>query len=93
VENQAPALPQTFADALQLAADQARKIEEQNKALEIAAPKVEFVDRYADASGLKGFREVCKLLGVKENVFRRFLTEEGGYVSAWRKNDSIRTAY
>ncbi len=76
-ENQAPALPQTFADALQLAADQARKIEEQNKALEVAAPKVEFVDRYTDASGLKGFREACKLLGVKENVFRRFLIDEG----------------
>lgn len=77
LENQqAPALPQTFAEALQLAADQARQIEQQNEQLAIAAPKAEFVDKYVQADGLKGFREVCKLLGVKETVFRRFLEAE-----------------
>lgn len=73
---QAPSLPQSFAEALQLAADQAKQIEQQEQALALAAPKIEFVDRYADADGLKGFREVCKLLGVKENVFRQFLEAE-----------------
>ncbi|QSM00636.1 antirepressor protein [Oceanospirillum phage vB_OliS_GJ44] len=71
---QLPALPQSFAEALQLAADQARQIEEQEKALELAAPSVQFVDNYVNATGLKGFREVCKLLGVKEPVFRDFLS-------------------
>jgi phage antirepressor YoqD-like protein len=38
-----------------------------------AAPKVEFVDRYVDSTGLKGFRQVAKLLNIKEPEFREFL--------------------
>jgi len=59
-------LPQSFAEALQLAANQAAQ-------LEAAKPAIEFVERYTNAEGLKGFREVCKLIGAKENVFRDFL--------------------
>jgi len=44
--------------------------------LTAAAPKVDFVDRYATANGSKGFREVCKLLGANEAHFRLFLVEE-----------------
>lgn len=45
--------------------------------LAIAAPKIEFVDRYVEsASGSKGFRQVCKLLGAKEPEFRAFLHDE-----------------
>ncbi|MBP3933471.1 MAG: phage antirepressor KilAC domain-containing protein, partial [Pseudomonas sp.] len=40
-----------------------------------AAPKVEFVDKYVEATGLKGFRQVAKLLGAKENDFREFLCD------------------
>lgn len=77
LENGAPvALPKSFADALRLAADQAEQIERQAQKLAIAAPKVEFVDRYVEASGLKGFRQVAKLLGVKENLFRAFLRDQ-----------------
>lgn len=44
--------------------------------LAIAAPKVEFVDKYVKAdTGSKGFRQVCKLLGAKENEFRAFLKD------------------
>lgn len=74
-EVKAPALPRSFADALRLAADQAEQIEQQSQQLAIAAPKVEFVDRYVESSGLKGFRQVAKLLGIKENLFRAFLVE------------------
>ncbi len=42
-------------------------------ALALAAPKVEFVDRYMDATGTQTFREVAKLLGAKEPAFRAFL--------------------
>lgn len=70
-----PALPKTFSDALRLAADQQEQIEQQAQQLAIAAPKVEFVDKYVEASGLKGFRQVAKLLGIKENLFRAFLVE------------------
>lgn len=72
---QAPKLPTTMAEALRLAADQAEQIEKQQAALAIAAPKAAFVDQYVDASGLKGFRQVAKLLNANENHFRLFLIE------------------
>lgn len=69
-----PAIPMTYAAALRIAADQAEQIEQQQAALALAAPKVEFVDRYVESStGAKGFRQVCKLLGAKEPEFREFL--------------------
>lgn len=39
------------------------------------APAVAFVDRYVVATGLTGFRQLCKLLEVKENKFRDFLLD------------------
>lgn len=71
----APRVPQTMAQALRLAAEQAELIEQQQAQIAAAAPKVEFVDRYVDSTGSKGFREVAKLLRVKENQFRVFLFE------------------
>lgn len=72
---QGPKLPTTMAEALRLAADQAEQLERQQAALAIAAPKAAFVDQYVDASGLKGFRQVAKLLKANENHFRLFLIE------------------
>lgn len=72
---QAPSLPKSFADALRLAADQQEQIENQREQLAIAAPKVEFVDRYVEATGLKGFRQVAKLLNAKEPKLRDFLSK------------------
>ena len=71
----APALPQSFAEALRLAADQQDVIAAQAEQLAAAAPAVEFVERYADSTGTKGFRQVAKLLGAKENEFREFLLD------------------
>ena len=71
----APAVPKNFSEALRLAADQQEQIEQQAQQLAIAAPKVEFVDKYVEATGLKGFRQVAKLLGAKENDFREFLCD------------------
>jgi phage antirepressor YoqD-like protein/predicted transcriptional regulator len=72
----APQLPQSFAQALRLAAEQQELIEQQAAQLAIAVPKAEFVDRYVEASsGSKGFREVCKLLKAKEPAFRLFLED------------------
>ena len=75
LEAKAPKLPQTFAQALMLAAQQAEQIEQQAAQLAIAAPAVAFVDKYVEATGLKGFREVCKLLGANEARFREFLQD------------------
>jgi len=44
--------------------------------LAAAAPAVEFVEKYVDSTGLKGFRQVAKLLRVKEPEFREFLIDE-----------------
>lgn len=43
--------------------------------LEAAAPAIAFVDKYVDSTGTKGFRQVCKLLKVKEPEFRTFLSD------------------
>ncbi|MGF6904639.1 phage antirepressor KilAC domain-containing protein, partial [Paraburkholderia sp. GAS348] len=45
------------------------------QAVEQQKPAVQFVERYVDASGSKGFRDVCKLLHAKEPEFRAFLIE------------------
>lgn len=69
-------VPKTLAQALRLAADQAEQIELQAAQLEQQRPAVEFVEKYTTSTGNKGFREVCKLLGAKENAFREFLAAE-----------------
>ena len=71
----APAVPQSFAAALRLAAEQQDVIDAQAAQLAAAAPAVEFVERYADSTGTKGFRQVAKLLNAKENDFREFLLD------------------
>lgn len=69
----APTVPRTFADALRLAADQQDVIAAQAEQLAAAAPAVEFVGRYVESTGLMTFRQVAKLLQVKEPEFRQFL--------------------
>ncbi len=69
LENKTPhILPQSFAEALMLAANQAAE-------LEAARPAVEFVNRYVESTGNMGFRQVAKLLKIKENDFRAFLQD------------------
>lgn len=71
------AVPQTFADALRLAADQQETIQQQAAQLAAAAPKVAFVDEYVESSsGSKGFRQVAKLLKANEAEFRAFLQDQ-----------------
>jgi phage antirepressor YoqD-like protein len=68
-------IPTTLSAALRLAADQSDQIEAQQAQLTLAAPKVAFVERYVESTGLRGFREVCKLLGANESRFREFLID------------------
>lgn len=74
-EKVTPSLPQTLPEALRLAADLAEENLQLENQLSIAAPKVQFVDSYVNASGSLGFRETCKLLHIKENLFRQFLLD------------------
>lgn len=70
-----PQVPQTMAQALRLAAEQAERLEAAQQQIAAAAPKVDFHDRYAASTGNKGFREVCKLLNANEREFREFLID------------------
>jgi phage antirepressor YoqD-like protein len=67
--------PQSFAEALRLAADLEEQKDRLQQQLAEAAPKVEFVDRYVTATGSMTFRQVAKLLEAKEPEFRLFLIE------------------
>lgn len=65
---QAVRLPQTFAEALRLAAEQAEVIESQDKQLAEQAPKVAFVDHYVEVSTSKSLRETAKILNFPEKM-------------------------
>ncbi|MBX9936767.1 MAG: phage antirepressor KilAC domain-containing protein [Burkholderiaceae bacterium] len=79
VAQSAPALPDftSPAAAARAWAEQFEQAQAANQQLALAAPKVEFVDRYVEATGLKGFREVAKLLKANEARFREFLRDHG----------------
>jgi len=66
-------IPQTYAAALLEAGRIAMELEQSQAQLAIAAPKAEFVDRYVESTGNLGFRQVAKLLKVKETDLREFL--------------------
>jgi phage antirepressor YoqD-like protein len=72
----APQIP-NFADPAEAAIAWAAEYRAKKAAEEqliLAAPKVEFVDKFVSAStGSKGFREICKALGTNEKAFRDFL--------------------
>ncbi|QJE03640.1 phage regulatory protein/antirepressor Ant [Massilia forsythiae] len=61
---------------LEMAMESEREREELAAQVAAAAPAVEFVGRYVESTGLMTFRQVAKLLKVKEPEFRQFLKEE-----------------
>ena len=62
-------------EILKLAMESEQARIEAEKMLALAAPKVEFVDKYVQATGLFTFREVAKLLKANEARFREFLID------------------
>lgn len=60
--HQAMAVPTSFAEALELAAHQARELEAKDKQLAIQAPKVSFADRVIDLGNLVDIGQAAKLL-------------------------------
>lgn len=78
-------LPQTFAEALRLAAEQAEELERQQKLLEEQAPKVDYYNNIVDRGKSLSFRDTSKLLGYKESAFIFFLLENG-YIYRDKKN-------
>lgn len=71
------AIPQTFAEALRLAADATEQKERYAAQLAIAAPKVEAFSRIAEADGSLGLQAAGKALQQKPNKFIAWLREQG----------------
>lgn len=69
-------VPQTFAQALMLAAKQQEKIEQQQKLLAEQAPKAEYFDNLVDRNLLTNFRDTAKQLGLKQNQFIALLLND-----------------
>lgn len=74
-----PQLPQTFAEALQLAADQARQ-------LEIAAPKAEYFDKVAERSGLLNATQVAQKVQMSAMKMNKHLDELNVYNGAVKRS-------
>ncbi len=70
-------VPPSYPEALRLAADLSEKATRLENLLVAAAPKVDFVNRFVISNGSMGFREVAKLLNVKETVLRQYLNDNG----------------
>lgn len=74
-------VPQSYAEALELAAHQARQLEEKEKLIAIQAPKASFADRVIDSEDnhLVDIGQAAKLLkiGIGRNTFFIKLKEDG----------------
>ncbi|WP_330925281.1 phage regulatory protein/antirepressor Ant [Candidatus Sororendozoicomonas aggregata] len=70
-----PVIPQTYAAALLEAGRLAQLAEERQRRLDEQSPKVRFVEKYCATNGSKTFRQVAKLLCIKEPEFRKFLAD------------------
>lgn len=86
-------IPQTYAEALVVAGQQAMLAEErqavilqQTKELTLAAPKVEYVNKYVERENLKSLTDVAKELGISGKALGLWLRENG---HAWKKKDKM----
>lgn len=82
-EKQAPQLPQTFAEALQLAADQAKQ-------LELQAPKVAFVDKLVEKDGLMTATQVAQKHGKSARWLNKKLLDHDVYSKAIKRSKVFR---
>ncbi|AUR86602.1 antirepressor protein [Vibrio phage 1.087.A._10N.261.45.F9] len=85
-----PQLPQTFAEALQLAADQAKLIEQQSEKIAIDKPKVEFVDKLVDKSNLMNATTIAQKHGKSAIWLNKILKEHDVYSKAIKRGKVFR---
>jgi phage antirepressor YoqD-like protein len=69
-------IPQTYSEALMLAAKQAEEIENQQKQITTMKPKAEYFDEIVDRNGLTNFRDTARLFGVSEKALIFFLIDK-----------------
>ena len=79
VKSGLPAIPQTYAEALQLAANQAQQLEAQGQVLIEMQPKADFFDAVTDTKVAVDMGIVAKTLnmGVGRNMLFEFLRDKG----------------
>lgn len=79
LRNSVPVIPGTFAEALELAAHQAREIEKKDKLIAIQSPKAELADRLIDTETRVDIGQAAKLLKLPfgRNTFFKALREMG----------------
>lgn len=70
----APAVPTTFAEALQLAADNQRQVEAQAAQIAVLAPRSEALATIADGEGTFCIRDAAKALQVTETALTAYLS-------------------
>jgi len=72
-------IPQTFAEALELAAKQTRELESKERIIALQAPKVEFADKISNTENLVDIGQTSKLLKLPfgRNTFFKKLREDG----------------
>jgi len=75
---QAPQIPQTYAAALLEAGRLALEVEKQAEQLRIAAPKVEFVDRFTDRDSLQNATQVGQTMKMSAVAMNKHLDAIGG---------------
>lgn len=75
-ESSKPQLPTDYLSALKALTAEVEQRQQLESQLAIAAPKVEFVEKYVDSTGLFGFRQAAKTLKVNERAFGEFLKTE-----------------
>lgn len=74
-----PEIPKTMAQALRLAADQAEQLEQQQAALALAAPKVDFFDKVVDRATLMTATQVAQKIGMSAISLNKHLDALGVY--------------
>ncbi len=89
-EQQSPQLPQTFAEALQLAADQAKLIEQQSEKIAIDKPKVDFVDKLVDKSNVMNATTIAQKHGKSAIWLNKILKEHDVYSKAIKRGKVFR---
>lgn len=81
-----PQIPQTYAEALQLAANQAKQ-------LEIAAPKISHYDKVVERHTLLTATQVGQKLGLSAIALNRILDELGVYNKVHKRSRAFKQAF
>lgn len=81
-----PLIPQTYAEALQLAADQAKQ-------LELAAPKVGYYDKVVERDTLLNATQVGQKIGLSAVMLNRHLDDLGVYNKSIKRGRAFRQSF